>query len=141
MENEKIDQILNIVLELKTDVIQLKTDVAELKTDVAELKKEIVGLKKTQGEFYSLKKEFNEFKKAFKELQEVVYETREDFMIMKEYIEKQDKRMREDEKEFKKFVKGNRIFNEALKNEVEEINTRSRTNEIKIEKLFAAANS
>ncbi len=39
------ERILEIVLDLQSDVSELKTDVSELKTDVSELKTDVSGLK------------------------------------------------------------------------------------------------
>ena len=60
MENEKLDQILNIVLEIKADVEELKADMKEVKsrltaveTEVSELKSDVEVLKTDVSELKS----------------------------------------------------------------------------------------
>ena len=162
MENEKLDQILNVVLEVKKDVAELKVemkevkadvavlkaemkevkaDVAVLKTDVAELKAEMKEVKADvavlKTDVVKLKVEMGRMKVEIKDVKEIAMENRTDFMLTKEYIEKRDKEFKREKIENEKFKTEQQIQTEAATNRIAEIAEELSIDKIKIEKLFA----
>lgn len=140
MENEKLDQILNIVMDIKTRVTNLETDVAELKSDVAELKTRVTNLEsdvaELKTEVATLKLDVAELKVEFKEIKELAQENREDFMLTKEYIEKKDREARRDRTDNGAFRAAQEVEIKAIKNKVTEIDEKVGILNVKFEKMF-----
>lgn len=126
MENKKLDQILNVVLEVTKNVAKLEKEIKEVKEEVAKIKVELK----------DVKEDVAKIKVQLKELKEIAIENRTDFMLTKEYIEKRDREVRKEKLENEKYKEEQKIQTEALRNKVSEIDQRVDIDDIKIEKLF-----
>ena len=130
MENKKLDQILNVVLEVVENVAGLKAELNEVKENVSKLEKDL------KAEIKDVKEDVAKIKVQLKELKEIAIENRTDFMLTKEYIEKRDREVRKEKLENEKYKEEQKIQTEALRNKVSEIDQRVDIDDIKIEKLF-----
>ena len=95
MENEKLNQILDVVLEKKEDVKDLKIRVTNLEKRVTKIEQNVESL---SNNFDLLSGRVDKLQNNYNELNPIAMELKDLFILTKNYIEKEHKEAIEERK-------------------------------------------
>ncbi len=155
MENEKLNQILNVVLNIQKNVEELNVRMGNVEKDVAELKIRMTNvenrltnvetrltnvenrLTNVENRLMNVEKDVTNIKQELKEVKMIALDTQDFFLITKDYIENEHKEALKERKVNAAFRKSQEFKLDVIRKELAEVVERSKSNEIKIDKLFS----